>query len=236
MATTLMPVDPAASPQRTTRLLTISANLLPEEIVSARQGRRTRIWVIVFVLLVAAACGGWVAYANNQKQLADRELTEATTQVLALQRDQREYADVVKVRSDTELLKKQLKSVMARDLDWGALLMLLRTTGQPVDIEVTGVNGKLTTAGDAPEASSALPSTSKSGSIGQVVVTGTAPDKKAVAAYVDLLAKQPTLANPYVTNVASTEAGNVTFSLTVDITQKALCGRFGQACKPSGGK
>jgi hypothetical protein len=235
MATTLLPVDPAASPQRATRLLTISANLLPEEVVRARQIGRTRIWVIVVVLLVAALCAGWVAYANNQKQQADRELTEATTQVLALQRDQRKYADVVKVRTDTELLKKQLKSVMAKDLDWGALLTLLRTTGEPEKIGVTGVNGKLTTAGEAAETTGALPSTSAVGSIGQVVVTGTAPDKKAVAAYVDLLAKQATLANPYVTNVAATEDGKVTFSLTVDITQKALCGRFGQACKPSGG-
>ncbi|WP_199515999.1 PilN domain-containing protein [Nucisporomicrobium flavum] len=236
MATTLLPVDPAASPQRATRLLTISANLLPEEVVRARQIGRIRIWVIVFVLLVAAACGGWVAYANNRKQQADRELTEATTQVLALQRDQRKYADVVKVRSDTELLRKQLKSVMAKDLDWGTLLTLLRTTGEPEKITVTGVNGKLTTASDAAEATGALPSTSKSGSIGQIVVTGTGPDKKAVAAYVDLLAQKPTLANPYVTNVAATEEGNVTFSLTVDITQKALCGRFGEPCKPSGGK
>jgi hypothetical protein len=43
------------------------------------------------------------------------------------------------------------------------------------------------------------------------------------------------VANPYVTTVASDEDVGVTFSLTADITQTALCGRFTGACKPPGG-
>ncbi|WP_212992523.1 hypothetical protein [Actinoplanes auranticolor] len=236
MATTLMPVDPAMSPQRITRLLTISANLLPDEIIAARQARRTRAWVLIVVFLVACLCAAWVVLANREKQAADRELTVATTEVFGLQRDQRQFASVVKVRNDTDLLKKQLGTVMANDLDWAALLTLLRTTGEPSDVIVAGITGSLAQAGDSGK-SGTLPSTSKSSSIGSVVVTGTAPDKEAVAAYVDRLAKHSTIANPYVTSVTSTaETGDVSFSLNVDITQAALCGRFGEPCPGTGGK
>ena len=182
MATTLMPVDPAISPQRATRLLTISANLLPDEIVTARQGRRTRAWVVVVVLLVACLCAGWVVLADREQQAADNDLTAAETELINLQRDQRKYAAVVKVRSDTELLKKQLKALMANDLDWAALLTMLRTTGEPSDVVVDGITGKLAGAGDSGAGSSGtLPSTSKSSSIGSLVVTGVAPEKEAVA-------------------------------------------------------
>jgi len=236
MPTTLMPVDPAMSPQRVTRLLGISANLLPEEIVTARQARRTRTWVLLVVVLVAALCAGWAVLANREKAAADDELTAATTEVIRLQRDQREYASVVKVRNDTDQLRAQLKTLMANDLDWAALLTLLRTTGEPSDVVVDGVTGDLAKDGENGEGSSGtLPSTSESGSIGSITVTGKAPDKEAVAAYVDRLAKQATLANPYVTSVTSTD-DEVTFSLSVDITQAALCGRFGEPCKSTGGK
>ena len=62
-----------------------------------------------------------------------------------------------------------------------------------------------------------------------------APDKKAVAAYVDALGKQTVVANPYVTSVATAEGGGVTFSLRVDIASASLCGRFTVECKSAGG-
>ena len=85
-------------------------------------------------------------------------------------------------------------------------------------------------------ASTALPSTNPATSIGSLVVTGSAPDKQAVAAYVEALAKQTTVTNPYVTSVATDEDGGVTFSLTADITQESLCGRFTAPCTSPGGK
>ena len=55
----------------------------------------------------------------------------------------------------------------------------------------------------------------------------------------DDLAEKTSIANPYVTSVTTTddeEKKAVAFSLSVDITQAALCGRFGEACKSTGGK
>jgi hypothetical protein len=233
MATTLMPLDPAVSPQRATRLLSISASLLPEEIIAARRARRTRGWVIVVVILVACLLGGLFFMVRQDTRAADEELTAATAEVTDLQRAQRAYGEVVDVQNDTATLSKQLRTAMANDLDWASLLEQLRSVGDTAGVTVVGINGALqdvtTTSGGT-----ALPSTSTSAAIGSVVVTGTGPDKRAVAAYVDALAKQSVLANPYLTNVTSTEDDDVSWTLRVDITQAALCGRFGDKCETGG--
>jgi hypothetical protein len=232
MATTLMPLDPAASPQRVSRILTISASLLPEEVVAARRARRTRAGVIVVVLLVAVLLGSWFAEVRSDTLAADEELTAASTQVTNLQREQRQYTDVVTVKRDTQLLSDQLKAVMARDLDWAALLDRLRDTGTAAGLQVTGIEGSLTAAGAA-AVNATLPSANPATAIGSLTVIGTGPDKRAVASYVDTLGKQSVLANPYVTSVTTNE-DEVTWTLRVDITQAALCGRFGDKCETGG--
>jgi hypothetical protein len=237
MATTLMPLDPALSPQRISRVLTISANLLPDEIVAARRARRNRGWVIVAVALVVCLCAAWFAYAESVRQDADEELTAATVQVTDLQRAQRDYSEVVRVQNNTAVLTEQLKTVMANDLDWAAVLDMLRDTGASSGIEVAGVSGRLAGAdGATAAAGTPLPSTTSVTAVGSLVVTGTGPDKKAVAAYIDALGKQSMVANPFVTSVTSNDDDNqVTFSLTLDISQTALCGRFGDKCEATGG-
>jgi hypothetical protein len=235
MATTLMPVDPAAPPQRMTGLLTISARLLPQEVSDARRARRTRGWVLVVVALVACLCAAWVVKAQREKQDAERDLTTATAAVTELQQGQQQFGPVVKVISETTLLEKQLKTVMANDLDWAALLDTLRSLGISSGVRVLSVSGKLAAADGATTVTNTLPSTAKTSSIGSFVVTGTGPDKEAVATYVDKLAKQTRIANPYLTSV-TTEDKLVTFSLTADITQASLCGRFSATvCTSAGG-
>jgi hypothetical protein len=231
MATTLMPLDPAVSPQRVTRLLTISASLLPEEIIAARRARRTRAWVLVVVFLVACLLGGFFYLVRQDTRAADEELTAATAEVADLQRAQRTYGEVVDVQNETATLSKQLKTAMAADLDWASLLDQLRAVGDNAGVTVVGINGAMQDS--TTSAGVALPSTTTAAPIGSVVVTGTGPDKLAVAAYVDALAKQSVLANPYLTNVATAE-DEVTWTLRVDITQGALCGRFGDKCETRG--
>ncbi|AGZ39482.1 hypothetical protein [Actinoplanes friuliensis] len=236
MATTLMPLDPAVSPQRVTRLLTISASLLPEEVIAGRRARRTRAWVIVVVVLVAGLLGSWFAYARHQTTLADDKLSEVTVQVTDLQRDQHKYADVVEVQNQTKNITKQLRTLMANDLPWASLLDTLRTTGTASGIEVTGVNGILNaTNASASDTAADLPSTSGSTSIGSLIVTGTAPDKDTIAKFVDALSTQTVVADPYLTSATKgSDDDNLQFSLRVDITGEARCGRFTAPCKTGG--
>jgi hypothetical protein len=237
MVTTLLPIDPAVSPQRAGRIPTISASLLPEEIIAARRGRRVLVLVVVLVVLVAGLCAAWFTLAYREKQAAGRDLDAASTAVTDLRRKQSTYSKTVQVQNEITALGGQLKVVMANDLDWSALLDTLRVAGAPSSIQVDGVNGRLSGTDGADTAqSNTLPGPSTVASIGSLTVTGSAPDKQAVAAYVDALAKEAVMANPYITTVATDDKSGVTFSLTVDITQTALCGRFTDPCKTAGGK
>jgi len=239
MATTLMPLDPATSPQRVSRVLTISAHLLPEEIVAARRARRTRAWVLVILVLVVALLAGWYLYAAQQKKDADKEQQGLAAKVTTLQRNLNEnYTDVITVQSQTTTLDTQLKTVLANDLPWATLLDTLFGAATDADVQLTGITGSLTAIGAngsavASGAGNALPSASKAATIGSLTLTGTAPDKPSVAAFVVRLGKLSTIANPYLTSAAETDKG-VQYSLQVDITAAAECGRFTTACKTGG--
>jgi Tfp pilus assembly protein PilO len=230
MSTTLIPLDPALTAAHSHRVPTISANLLPEEIVAARQARRSRGLVLIVVAVVAVMCATWFGFAYNQKQQADEQLTEATATVTQLQLSQREFTETLQVQADTRQLSNQLKAVMANDVDWAGLLSTLRRAGSPSNITVSDVSGKVDLAEETPGTTTQLPG-SATDTVGSVLVSGGAPDKAAVAAYVDALGRQSVVTNPYVTTVATAESGGVSFSLKVDLTRAALCGRFTTACK-----
>ena len=234
--TTLMPLDPALSPQRVARLLTISANLLPEDVVATRRARRARGGVLGGLLVVIALLVAWYLYAGHQVQLANDELTGVTTEATMLQKSQSRYAEVVGVQNQTTTIGRQLGGLLVNDLPWSTLLKSVRDTGEQSGVSVLGVMGTLSksTAGAQTTAAGTLPSSSDDRTIGTLTITGTGPDKPSIAGYVDALGHLPAVANPYLTNASET-SDNVTFSITVDITSRALCGRFTTKCKTSGG-
>lgn len=236
MSTTLIPLDPAPTPAQSTRVLSISANLLPEEIVAGRQARRARGIVLIVVAVVAALCATWFAFAVDQKQDADDALTAATDTVTSLQASQKQFSEILQVQADTRLLSSQLTAVMAKDLDWAALLATVRDAGTPSGISITGVNGRVTPPDETADATTAVLPGTATDTVGSLLVSGAGPDKAAVATYVDALSRQSVVTNAYVTSVASDQDGRgVTFSLRVDLTRTALCGRFTTACPTSGG-
>lgn len=240
-STTLMPLDPALSPQQVNRILTITADLLPEEVVAARRARRTRAWVLAVVGVVLLALGGWYLIAEHGTSEANADLEAVTTQQTRLQRQQATYATVVNVQAETQTIARQLNTLLANDLQWADLIKVIRDTGRESGVTVEGIAASLnpTTAQGASAATSAsgsLPTTSGAKSIGMITITGTAPDKPSVAKYVDSLGTLTTVANPFVSSVsAKSDANAVQFELSVDITDKALCGRFTTKCKTSGG-
>ena len=128
--------------------------------------------MIVAVAVVACMCAAWFAYALHEKQAADKELAAAATEVTDLQRDQREFAETVRVQTDTALLTQQLTTVMASDLDWAALLATLRRAGTPSRIKLEGINGTLnsTDSTSTTTTSNALPRTDAVAAIGSLTV------------------------------------------------------------------
>ena len=231
--TTLMPLDPAMSPQHVARVLTISADLLPDEITAARRARSTRAWVLAVVGVVVLGLLGWFLVADNDTQHANDDLDQVTAQQARLQRKQAEYAKVVNTQSENTTITKELTTLMANDLQWAALIDAIRDTGDDTDAKVQGIAAALQEA--APSGGTALPTTSGAATIGAITVTGSAPDKPSVAQFTEQLNKVNALANAYVTTVTQKDDKTVDFTLTVDITSRAQCGRFTTKCKTTGG-
>jgi hypothetical protein len=226
--TTLMPLDPAISPEHVNRVLPIRANLLPDEITSGRSARRARLLVAIAIVLVIAVLGAWYLFANLQRNEAADDLAAVTAQVDRTRKETKkeEYTKVTDVINESGTITKQLYGALATDLPWATLTDAIRTTGTRKRITVTSIIGSLAKdqkAGTGPTAA-----------IGLLTVAGSAPDKKTIAGYVDALGDVDGIANVYLT-AANQDGGSMTFTLTADITGKSLCGRFTTGCK-SGGK
>ncbi|WP_433793576.1 PilN domain-containing protein [Actinoplanes sp. CA-252034] len=233
MSTALMPVDPSVSPQQAARVLSIRADLLPPEIRDGRRARRVRTLIAILVLLVVAALGAWYWQAGEEKVAADEayeEMFQTLTTTRAAQKTD-ELKALVDYQDGGEVLNKELATIQARDLSWTNLINLIRDEARAENVTLSEITGGLAaedaTATDTSEA-------------GTLTISGSAQSKKVVADYVNKLGTLKHVTNPFVTSVnkregAGTGPEGYLFSLSVTITDKALCGRFTDDC-PSGGK
>jgi Tfp pilus assembly protein PilN len=227
--TALMPVDPSVSPQQAARVLTIRADLLPPEIRDGRRSRRIRSLIVLVVLLIVAAIGAWYWQAADAKKVADQEYEETfqtlTTTRAAQKTD--EFKALVEYQDGDEALKTELSAVLASDLSWTNLINLIGDQADDQKVVITEINGGLVAkaAGTEPD-----------GTVGSLDISGLAEDKRRIANYVNALGTLQHVTNPFVTSVTKEKDKNAySFSITVAITDKALCGRFTTKC-PSGGK
>ncbi|HKT04239.1 MAG TPA: hypothetical protein VJT31_32340 [Rugosimonospora sp.] len=229
MTATLMPPPPAAS---ALRVLPIAADLLPAEVVDSRQERRTRRTVLAALAGAVVLLVAWFGLAMYQTSQARSGLAAAQDEQQRMTSQQKSFRDLVATQSQTKAISAELSSLLANDLQWSRLLASLRSAA-PAGVTVGGVSGALNNA-NSNTGKATLPGTPGDKAVGSLTVTGTAPSRAAVAAYVDALSRVTGLANPLVTN-ASIDSGKVTFSLRLDITRAALGGRF-TSPSPSAGK
>lgn len=228
--TALMPLDPTVSPQQAARVLTIRADLLPPEIRDGRRARRTRAFVLISLVLALAGLGGWYVSATSAKNKAETEYNQTLGQLAAVQNQQKKDKAVQKmiaVKHGNTVLAKELTALLSQDMSWANLLDLIGDTAEDTGVSVKEIAGGL--------AEGAATDKAQSGALGTLDVSGTAANKKEVAEYVEALGKLTYLSHPFVQSVTEEENKTVTFTLTVTITDKGLCGQFTTDCK-SGGK
>jgi type II secretory pathway pseudopilin PulG len=229
--TALMPVDPSVSPQQAARLLTIRADLLPPEIRDGRRSRRIRSLIVFVVVLVMAAVGVWYWQATVAKNAADQDyeaMFQSLTDTRAAQRTN-EFRTLVEYQDGGELLKTELTEILADDLSWTNLVNLIRDTADKEKVTVGELSASL-----APKAEGVKDT---DGTVGTLEISGTAKDKRVIADFVNELGNLEHVTNPFVTSAIKDKETKrfYTYSITVTITDKALCGRFTTKC-PSGGK
>lgn len=217
------------------RFVPIHANLLPEEVVAARRARTTRKRMGIGLGALAALLVVWFGFAKFQTAGARGDLEKAQAQSVTLQNTVRSYAPLVTAQSQSAAIQKSLQRLMAGDIQWVDLLATLQRTARG-GITVTTVSGTVDDLTDptAPAAVNGYSVLNQSGEkqVGTLTVTGSAPDKNSVAAYIDALASVKGLTAPFPANVAG-QRGQVTFTATILITADALGGRFAPAAQPA---
>jgi type II secretory pathway pseudopilin PulG len=229
--TALMPVDPSVSPQQAARLLTIRADLLPPEIRDGRRSRRIRSLIVFVVLLVVAAVGAWYWQTTVAKETADQEyeaMFQTLTSTRAAQRTS-EFRTLVEYQEGGKVLKTELTAVLADDLSWTNLVNLIRDTARQEKVTLRDLS-----AGLEPEGTDAKDNDK---TVGTMEISGRAKDKRVIADFVNRLGSLEHVTNPFVTSANKDKTTKLfyNFTITVTITDKALCGRFTTKC-PSGGK
>lgn len=213
--------EPAPSASDPLRIPHIFADLLPEEIINARRGTRARRRVIAALVGLTVLMAVWYGLAHYHTYLAAESVVAAEDGTRRLTRQQSEYDNVVKAQADAQAVSAQLAKLLANDLQWSALLASLQAAA-PDGVTITTVSGSV---GVAAEAGAPAGSSAGSPPVGVLTVSGTAPSKPAVAAYVDALATVPGTANPLLSD-ASQNLEKVQFTVRLELTKAALAGRF----------
>lgn len=223
------PIYPAGDP---VHQVAIWANLLPDELISARRltALKRRLALALAALLVLLV--GAYAYSAWSTSQARDDLGRAQLKAAQLQHKQSEYTPLVTAQSSAERITTSLRQLMAGDLQWTELLDVLRTSAAP-GVTIQNVNATIAPA----TKTSGLGVLNQSGKqqVGTITITGSAPDKSTLAAYVDALAAVKGLAAPFPASAIG-QSGGLSFSINVLITSDALGGRFGLPATTPGGK
>jgi Fimbrial assembly protein (PilN) len=235
MSTSLMPLDPALSPQQVSRLLPIRADLLPAEITARRTARRMRTVVVAGVALIVVALGGWYADAYHDYSSAVDDRDAVNTQIADATREthRQDLAQVTATIKENGEVTGQLKTLMTNDLQWSTLINRLRATGAESHVTITRITASLA---DAKSATTTALAGSTGTTVATLTIEGGGADKNTIAGFIDHLGRTPSIANPYLTtaNQGSEQKSGYSFTASADVTSVALCGRFTTPC--SGGK
>ncbi|HLL66662.1 MAG TPA: hypothetical protein VK453_13105 [Micromonosporaceae bacterium] len=238
MSTILMPGEPEIDIEPQARMLTIAANLLPPELIEARQSRTLRRLVVTglagFVGVLAVAYG----VAAVTTSVARSNLEDSQSQAQTLTQQQRDFDDVVRVQAESAAIRGQLATLLANDMQWAPFLTSLQVAA-PRGVRVTTVTGALVPPPAAPAPDpAATDAAARAGTvaapppksaalkvIGKLTISGNGTTKADVAAYIDALGKVPGVANPILGSATLLE-GAYGFTILLDITNAVLDGRF----------
>jgi Tfp pilus assembly protein PilN len=228
MATTMVPPTTSNKPPSGgLRFVSVRAQLLPDEVVGARQLVALRKQVLIGLIAVVVSLVGWYGVSKWQTISTKSALNRAQHQSVALQAEQNQFGPLVQAQTQIKTIQAQLSQLMAGDLQWKTVLTTLRAEA-PAGVGIDSVDGLVSVgapAGASGVDNSAVLNVSGKPAIGQLTVSGTAPDKRSVAAYADNLAAVTGLTAPLVSNVTA-QAKGVKYTITAVITADALGGRY----------
>ena len=227
---TIAPDVPRAMPALPPSWIGISANLLPDEVIASRRlaafKRRVGMGLAGLLVLLLALYGVSVFQTSQ----ARGHLSSEKSKSVKLKNDMAKFAPLLEAQSRSVATQGELKTLMAKDLSWHTLLVELSAAAVQSGVKIGDVHGSVktaTAAGAGAASGGGLDVLNSTGQqhVGDLTITGTAPDKNALAAFVDRLSSQPGLAAPFPAS-ATGQRGSLTYSVSVLVTTSALGGRF----------
>lgn len=228
------PSPAPADPAKRLRFVDIRADLMPDEVISARRTEVVRRRVLlglglVVALLIAGYGSSWLQTHSVKSDLSSLDRSNA-----ALQSEQSDFAKLVTTENSANTVQSQLRTLMAGDLPWSSMLQKIHRA-LPSGTSVTSVQGSVpsTLSGGGGAATTVNPlNQSGEQQVGTLTLTGAAPSKSAVAKYADNLGRITGVAAATPTSVATT-SGSLTYTITALITSSALGGRYAAPAAPS---
>jgi Tfp pilus assembly protein PilN len=234
MTATLSP-NPASIPERSLRMLAISANLLPEEVTDARRTRKIRLVVASAVAGLAAVVAAWYGLAAYQTAAAESEVAALQDRAASLRSQQNQFTELAGVQTQSTAIEAELRKLMRTDQRWADLLVSAEKAA-PAGVSLTVVNAAAISdkpvSGAAAAANGGLPNTSGQTLAGSLTLSGSAPDKPAVAQYVTALRKATGVVNVELVSATKDDKGRMTFTVDAAVSTKLAGTRF----TPQGGK
>ncbi|MGH8892088.1 MAG: PilN domain-containing protein [Actinomycetes bacterium] len=216
----------------TTRLATLPrVNLLPPEIEEQRRFRRVQGGLATGVVAALGVVGALTLLANGQVNQAQEDLGTAKARETSLQAQVNKYSEVPLVYAQVEAANAQLSQAMGQEVRWSYFLndLSLKIPGKVWLTNLT-VTQSVDQAAVAPTADVPGPVTEYlTPGLGTVQFEGRGYRHNDVAAWLDALAKQKGLAQPYFTNSTKEAIGGsdaVTFTSQATITEEALSRRY----------
>jgi Tfp pilus assembly protein PilN len=217
-----------------TRLRPARVNLLPPEIEEARRLRRTQAGLAAGLGAVVLVIAGAYALQVHDKNQASDELASTKAETVRLQAQQAKYADVPRTIAAIDAAENARSTAMANDVEWFRTLNNFSLT-IPSNVWFTGLTIGLAGAGN--NAAPATPTTTTSTSatavpaagVGILTVQGSALDHPDVATWLDVVGRQPGMADAYFTTSTRAKVGEktiVNFVSTATITSDALSHRY----------
>ncbi len=215
-----------------TRVATMPrVNLLPPEIEEQRRFRRVQAGLGAGLAAAAVAVLALTVLANGAVSDAEDDLAVAQARGTQLEAQQAEFAEVPLVYAQVEAAQAQLSQAMGKEVRWSYFLNDLSLTA-PAKMWLTSMT--VTQNVDAsPAVTTTVPGNEAylSTGLGTVTFEGMGYKHNDVAAWLDALARQSGLTDPYFTNSEKKLIGDevsVSFSSQATVTDEALSGRFTQ--------
>lgn len=237
------PPAPATRPRPgdEARVVTVFANLLPDEVVAARRLRALQRNLVfglfgLLVLLIAVYAVSWWQTENSRSDLADQQHRTS-----ALQTQLKHYEPLLAAQAQAAGITQTLATVMTNDLSWRDLINRVETQAHR-GVAVTGVTGTVTNPTAAstttPTQAGGLELLNDSGKtvVGTLTISGAAHDQRSLAGFVERLGHVRGVTVPLPASVTGTP-GKLTYSINALITADALGGRFSRTpATTAGGK